>query len=71
MSSFETGRTGMSCITCFRVKRAVEGIREDAGLKCIIVVCSPAFSILLLHSTLHDACYRSIILSISPLKPKM
>jgi len=42
MSSFETGRTGMSCITRFHVKHAVEGIRENAVLKCISVVCSPS-----------------------------
>ena len=39
MSSFETGRTYMTCITYIHVKHSVEGIRENAVLKCIGVVC--------------------------------
>jgi len=44
MSSFETGRTGMTCITYFHVKHAVEGIRENAVLKCISMACSPSLT---------------------------
>jgi hypothetical protein len=44
MSTFETGRPGMTSITCFQVNHAVEGIRENAVLKCVSVVYSSSLT---------------------------